>query len=290
LKVALAQAAQGATLTLVAVVDETAVIAQSTTAMMVYDPTPLMEALDAQGSALLDDAAAQCRTHHVVPKIQIVHDTPVAGIISATEKNASDLVIMGTHARSGVARTFLGSTTEGVLRLSSVPVLTVRTLDHAGGAPFASALGAVDDSEPSDAALALAAMLERTSGSQVVAAHAFSTTQLYGNAIAYGFAPAEIADEMRQEGAAVVQRALAHAALAPNTPVALVEGDAADALITAAVKWHATVIMVGTHGRRGLRRFMLGSVAESIVRASNIPVLVVPARAAAKAHLPARAR
>lgn len=69
-----------------AVIDETAVTVQSATAMTVYDPTPLMEALDARGSALLDDAAGQCRTHNVVSKMQIVHDMPVVGIISAIER------------------------------------------------------------------------------------------------------------------------------------------------------------------------------------------------------------
>lgn len=51
----------------------------------------------------------------------------------------------------------------------------------------------------------------------------------------------------------MVQRAVAHAALAPNTSVAIVEGDAAGALIAAANEWHATVIVVATHGQRGLR-------------------------------------
>ena len=284
LKIALALAARGANLTVMTVVDETAVISQSATTMIVYDPTPLMDALDAQGSALLSDAAEQCRTANVVPATQIVHDVPVAGIVSAIEKNASDLVIMGTHARSGVARTFMGSTTEGVLRLSRVPVLTVRTVDRIDPAPFAIAVVAVDDSEPSDAALAVAAMLARTSGTQVVACHAVDTTQLYDNAIAYGFDPETLAGEMRQEGTAIVQGALARAALAPDSPVAIVEGDPAGALIAAADERHATVIVIGTHGRRGLRRFVLGSVAESIVRRSDIPVLVVPAKPSASAH------
>lgn len=68
-------------------------------------------------------------------------------------------------------------------------MLTVRTVDHADRAAFAIALVAVHESEPADAALALAAMLRTTSGSQVIAAHAFNTTQLYGNAMAYSFFP-----------------------------------------------------------------------------------------------------
>jgi nucleotide-binding universal stress UspA family protein len=276
LKLAAVLAANGAALTVVNVVNETAVIAQSATTMMVYDPTPLMEALDAQGAALLDDAKAFCRDANVTPATKIVHDTPIAGITGAVEGGGCDLVVMGTHARSGVARTFLGSTTEGLLRLSRVPVLTVRTVDRVAAAPLAVALVALDDSEPADAAAAVAARLARTAGTKIVAAHAVDTTRLYENAVAYGFDPEQLAGEMREEAATIVRNALARAALPPDTPVAIVDGQPVDALIAAAEERQATVIVIGTHGRRGLRRFVLGSVAESILRASDIPVLVVP--------------
>jgi nucleotide-binding universal stress UspA family protein len=55
----------------------------------------------------------------------------------------------------------------------------------------------------------------------------------------------------------------------------VVEGKAAAALLEAAQHDAATVIVVGSHGRRGLQRFILGSVAEDVVRGSDVPVLVV---------------
>jgi len=280
LKFALGIAAGGAKVTLINIVDETTVMAQSVSSSIVaFDPTPLMDALDAQGSAVLDDAAAECRTANVVVAAkELVHEQPVAGILAAIEKYSIDLVIMGTHARKGVARTFLGSTTEGVLRLSRVPVLTVRTVDRVASSPFATAVVAVDDSETADAAVTVAAMLARTAGTQIIACHAIDTATLYENAMAYGFDPEQLAGDMRQEGAAIVQRSLQRASLPADTPVAIVEGNAADAVIKEADARRATAIVAGSHGRRGLRRFFLGSVAESIVRNSDIPVLVVPAR------------
>jgi nucleotide-binding universal stress UspA family protein len=277
LKLAVALAAGGAKLTVATVVNEMAVIAQSATTMMVYDPTPLMDALDSQGKALLDDAVAFCGAAKVTVAVQLVHDTPVSGIANLVDERGCDLVVMGTHARTGMARTFLGSTTEGLLRLSRVPVLTVRSADRVADAPFAIALVALDDSEPADAAAAVAARLARTAAAKVVACHAVDTTQLYENAVAYGFDPEQLGDEMRQEAAGIVKNALARASLAPDTAIAIVDGDPVGAVIAAAEQQHATVIVVGTHGRRGLRRFVLGSVAESILRASDIPVLVVPA-------------
>lgn len=75
-------------------------------------------------------------------------------------------------------------------------------------------------------------------------------------------------------------------------------GPAADLILTQAQEWPADLIVMGTHGRRGLRRFALGSDAESVVRGARVPVLLVhsqgeagasaatqerPARASAKA-------
>ncbi len=54
-----------------------------------------------------------------------------------------------------------------------------------------------------------------------------------------------------------------------------VEGDARDVLAARAAELHAGLVVVGTHGRRGIRRALLGSVAESVVRAAPCPVLVV---------------
>jgi nucleotide-binding universal stress UspA family protein len=52
-------------------------------------------------------------------------------------------------------------------------------------------------------------------------------------------------------------------------------GSAADLIVQQATNWHADLIVMGTHGRRGLRRLAMGSDAESVVRASSVPVLLV---------------
>ena len=284
LTTAIALAQPGTTVTIVTVVDETTVIAQTASTMLAFDATALIEALDQQGAALLDDAQAQCRSVHVTAAVQLVHATPVVGIVSAIEKQTCDLIVMGTHARTGLARTFLGSTSEGVLRLSPVPVLTVRTGDHIGSAPLASALVAIDDSAPADAAVALAARLQRTAGTQIVACHAVDLTRLYNTAIGYAFEPEHLEGELHDEGSTIVKHALERGGLGPDTPIAIVDGEPALAVIAEAEERHATLIIAGTHGRRGLSRFILGSVAENIVRHSTIPVLVVPTQRSKPAY------
>jgi nucleotide-binding universal stress UspA family protein len=277
LRLAIRIAAHGATISIATIVDETPVMAQSASAMAFYDTTPLLEALDAQGRALLEDAAAQCRAATIEPVLLSAHDRPIAGILALAEAGPCDLIVIGTHARTGVARTFLGSTTESILRMSRVPVITVRSADHIADAPFATALVAVDDSGPADAAVALAARLALTIGTKIIACHVVDTQRLYEGALglSFGFAAADLTADLRREATAIVNGALTRAGLPENTPMEIVDGDPGLAIIGAAENRKATVIIAGTHGRRGLSRFALGSVAENIVRASDLPVLVV---------------
>jgi nucleotide-binding universal stress UspA family protein len=55
-------------------------------------------------------------------------------------------------------------------------------------------------------------------------------------------------------------------------------GRVADAIVKEAKRWRADLIVMGTHGRRGVKRVLLGSDAELVVRYSRVPVLLVPAR------------
>jgi nucleotide-binding universal stress UspA family protein len=282
LKLAIALGKGGATVFITTVVNEIAAIEESADGAGI-DPSPIMAALDEEGQAELDEAAAQCRAAGITPGVAIVHDTPVGGILSTLETQQSDLVIMGTHAREGLARTFLGSTTEGVLRLSRVPVLTVRVADHVAAAPFASIVVAIDDSEPSHAAVAVAAMLKREANAAVAGTYAVETTQLYRDAGTFGFNPEELEEEMRDDGASIVRAAIARAGLPDDTPAVVVEGEPVAAIIQVAEERHATLIVTGTHRRSGIRRFVLGSVAEHLVRSSPLPVLVVPVPRKARA-------
>jgi nucleotide-binding universal stress UspA family protein len=273
---ALALGPNAGAIVVVTIVDETPIISQSATTVTAYDPTPLFEALDEQARAVLADATARCTAAGVTPRTEIVHDAPVPGILATMQKYRCDLVVMGTHARTGVARTFLGSTTEGVLRSSDVPILTLRASDAVVAEPFKTAVLGIDDSDASDAAGAVAAKLAQSVGTALVACYAIDSTSLYENAVSYGFDPVPLLRDMRADGEAIVARALARAGIAAGSArVAIVEGKPASAVLDAAAHEGATLIVVGSHGRRGLRRFFLGSVAEGIVRRSPIPVLVV---------------
>ncbi|MFD1554057.1 universal stress protein [Paraburkholderia silviterrae] len=97
---------------------------------------------------------------------------------------------------------------------------------------------------------------------------------------------------MRNAFAAEGRVALAHAEaqmrernVAGSTCLAEISGpgkDIAHHILLAAADWRADLIVMGTHGRRGLQRLILGSVAERVLRGTTLPVLLVPARARAE--------
>jgi nucleotide-binding universal stress UspA family protein len=89
----------------------------------------------------------------------------------------------------------------------------------------------------------------------------------------------EMMDGMKRAGLAILRRAQAvvrKAGLQASTVlVETLTGPAADPIIKQAKKWRADVIVLGTHGRRGVRRLLMGSDAEQIVRYAAVPVLLV---------------
>lgn len=113
-------------LVVLTVVNEAPLIAESAVSAAAYDPTELFDAMDEEGRTLIAAAVNRCAAAQITPVTELVHDTPVPAILATAKKHSCDLIVMGTHGRSGIERFFLGSTTEGVLRQSDVPVLTVR--------------------------------------------------------------------------------------------------------------------------------------------------------------------
>ncbi len=91
----------------------------------------------------------------------------------------------------------------------------------------------------------------------------------------------KVVDSLRAEGKAVLDKAERVArqhALAPQTVLLeSIGGRAADLIVEQAKQWNADLIVMGTHGRRGIRRLALGSDAELVLRSTPVPVLLIRA-------------
>lgn len=134
-------------------------------------------------------------------------------------------------------------------------------------------LVAVDESANAMHAVEVAGELARALGAKVALVHAVDVRAAILPDV--GIASEEILKSMREAGRHALELANKRLGFEPAESY-LVEGVVADELIAAAERWGAGLIVVGTHGRSGLSRLLMGSTAENILRHSKVPVLVVP--------------
>lgn len=140
-------------------------------------------------------------------------------------------------------------------------------------------LVALDFSDVGRAALDAAIALAKDLRAHLVLVHAFQRAFMAAE-LAPGIAARVQDQEGKVEEADAVDLSTdwaAHARAAGlNVETETIEGDVATAIVEAARRHDATLIVVGTHGRTGVKRLVLGSTAEVIVRHADRPVLVVP--------------
>jgi len=272
----------GATLTVAHAVNESVIVSSATTTsgFAAIDPTPLIEALDDRGTAVLKAAADACATHGVAAEQVFLRESAGAGVVELGRAREVDLIVAGTHGRQGVARAVLGSVAEDILRSSDVPVLVVTgharspRHDHL----FRRALVALDASDPSRTAMSVAARLYLDLATHLTLCHVIDSRKLPPSAATDGFEATPIETDLHAASLELLERAAKTSNVAASVDdLAVVKGEPAAAIEHTAMQRNCDLIVVGSHGRHGFERRLLGSVAEAVVRSSTLPVLVTPA-------------
>jgi nucleotide-binding universal stress UspA family protein len=210
-------------------------------------------------------------------------------ILREAEKLSADLVVMGTHGRSGFERVLLGSVTEKVLRTSPVPVLTVPS--HApdvvptGRDPFKRILYATDFSPGSEHALRYAASLAEHAAAQLILLHVVEL-------LPAGYDPIPVmAFDVTSYNSALEEAAKGR--LRTFVPDAFRLGCDTDDVVTngrpyveilrIAAEREVDLIVLGIHGRSAIDKLVFGSTTEHVVRRATCPVLTVRENEAAQA-------
>ncbi len=179
-------------------------------------------------------------------------------ILAEADRCRPDLIIMGRRGRTDVKAILMGSVTAKVIGLSPFPVLVVPRL---GPFTFRRFLLATDGSRFSEAAGQAALALAKAWSVQVIAV---SVAQK---------------DEELPEVEKIlknIQEEADRQEIALST--FMVQGRPAEALVRAALLLEADLIILGSHGRTGLTRLLMGSVAEQVVGQASCPILVVKPR------------
>jgi nucleotide-binding universal stress UspA family protein len=140
---------------------------------------------------------------------------------------------------------------------------------------FRRLLVPVDFTETSDRALAYAIELARKFGSAITVMHAYQIP-VYGFPDAAYITASEVAAQISNAAQARLDAIIeANKTAGIEMNAILRDGVAWEEVNTIANEIHADLIIIGTHGRRGLARALLGSVAENVIRTSGVPVLVI---------------
>jgi nucleotide-binding universal stress UspA family protein len=217
--------------------------------------------------------------HHAVVESASVRQE----IFLQIARNAADVVVIGTHGRSGFDRFFLGSVAERTLRTSPVPVLVIppRTPDviPAGRDPFRSVLCAVDFSQDSARALEYGASLARHAAGRLTLMHAVEPMPIGHDPMVgvVGFDAASYERALEESGRAQLKQFGTDAAAAGTEVETLItRGKAYKEILRIAMERQADLIVVGVHGRNALDRLVFGSTTEHLVRRATCPVLAVP--------------
>lgn len=200
-------------------------------------------------------------------------------IMEAARRKGVDLIVVGA-TESPVLSKLFGATADRVVRKASCPVLVVR---REMPVPPARVLLPVDLSFLSGEAfregLNVVAAMSRDASTNLPEMEAlYVVTELDRRLFATEEAPAQAEEHSREEMRRFLERNAADSALkvAPRIATGYVE----DEILLRIREWEPTLVVIGTHGRSGFERFLLGSVAARVIRDGGANVLVVPPEAA----------
>jgi Universal stress protein UspA and related nucleotide-binding proteins len=198
----------------------------------------------------------------------------------------ADLIVITSHGRTGLSRAWLGSVADGVMRHAKMPVLMLRPVEGKAGRRIASGvfkhlLITLDGSSLSEEILSPALALAKAEGARVTLLRVIPPVPMvlpdagliasYSSAIPDTGATQALVDEAK-----IHLKILAEKVAAQDFEVhahVMVSSHVATAIIDFSVTHGVDLVALSTHGR-GTSRFVMGSVADKVIRASRLPVLL----------------
>lgn len=276
--IALARA-QGARLRLVNIVDLSAVLAIPEAGFTI---DTVIEDLERNGREVLADATKRAAKAGVKCDTALVEGAGrrVADHIADQAKRwKADAIVMGTHGRRGLSRVLMGSDAELVLRESTSPVMLVHAAKGKNaGAVFKRIMVPLDGSTTSRSGLAEAITIARGQNARLHLVHVVDRS-VVANIHNSGIARDAVIGNLDEFGQAVLEQGVKAAkAKGVTCDTAMIPSSGsrvADKITAEAARWRADLLVIGTHGRSGIKRAIMGSDAELVVRGCTVPVLLV---------------
>ena len=233
-------------------------------------------------SSQLGDLKGRAERRGIAVTTRVATGIPSEEVITAARAEDSDLIVVGTRGKTGLAHVLLGSTAERVIRGAPCPVLTVRMeqadAEQKEGVPsmpvtLERILVPVDFSDCSLDALEYAAVVAQQAKASLLLLHVLEPVS-YGLDFTLGHSRTR--EQVRETWTKRLEE-LAASLKVRQVPVEsqLRGGLPADSILDSARTLPCDLIVIGTHGRRGISHAFSGSVAEAVLRKALCPVLTV---------------
>ena len=232
-------------------------------------------------SAQLVDLKGRAEGRGIAVTTRVATGLPSEEVISAAREEDSDLIVVGTRGKTGLAHILLGSTAERVIRGAPCPVLSVRTdsadLEDervlARPVRLERILVPVDFSDCSLDALEYAVVVAQQSKASLMLLHVLEPVS-YG--LDFTLSHMRTREHVRESWTKRLKELTSshqHSHVAMEFQ--LRGGLPADSILDSAQTLPCDLIVMGTHGRRGISHTISGSVAEAVLRKSHCPVIAV---------------
>ncbi|MFB1066300.1 universal stress protein [Natrinema sp. H-ect4] len=238
------------------------------------EPQALLEAdAEAAVEAVVDVADRTDATLDVTTAVE--RGAPHETIAEYASAHDIDVVAMGTKGRAGLERVLLGSVTERVLRTVDMPVLAVPPGSDSlapDGQPYENILLPTDGSEGAAVAVDWGISLADSFDAMVHTLFSVDTSRIPATPT-----PSDVLTDLEQTGEQALDEVRTRAKDAGVSVTGLVASGPPTRVIMQYVDDNdIDLVVMGTHGRSGLPRHVLGSVAENVVRNADVPVFCVP--------------
>ncbi len=230
-----------------------------------------------QDQAALDAAVAELTAQGVPASGVLLEGTIIEVLVEHAQSAGVDLTVMTTHGRSGFERLRLGSVAAAYLTRTTAPVYLVRGAgsDAPPELPVGTLLCTLDGSPFAEAILPHAKTFAEATGLtmallSVAVPHAMPMAPFGAEALLVDDSALELEEAGRREYLARI----AAQCPAGTTVHALTDMSISRAIVDEATRTSAGALAIATHGRGGFKRFVLGSVADEVLRHTHTPVLV----------------
>jgi len=248
----------------------------------------------------LDGIAQRLRADGVAARVLVLEGEPEHEITRVAAELDASLIVMATHGRGALQRLAHGSVADGVSRRAATPVLLVRVRDADGASaaegPVRRLVVPYDGSEVAGQAIPVAAAHARALGVPILLVRAVNPSGDVPVAFTPGGGPDGVStmlyEEILEDEEDAAKASLAGISTELTTQGIAVTSEVLVGLAATVIEelhQPGDVIVMSSHGRSGIGRWLLGSVAEKLVREGISPVILVPAADRVAAHEGARA-